>query len=121
MKSFSPIPDWEMMAFLLRAMSHPIRLKILHELAKGAKCVRDVHELFEISQPNLSQHLNALKKAGLIGNHSNGPLRCYYLIRPDLVEKLLEELTKSHPTILKPKAVVVQEAQRNQKKKTLSF
>ena len=113
-------PDWELMANVLRSISHPIRLMILNELVQGAKCVRDVQELFDISQPNLSQHLNALKNAGLIGYHSNGPLRCYYLIRPTLVETLLEEFCKSHPQQLRPKEDVVQEVQENQKKKALS-
>ena len=108
------------MASILRSMSHPIRLMILNELVQGAKCVRDVQELFDISQPNLSQHLNALKNAGLIGNHSNGPLRCYYLIRPTLVKKLLEEFAKPHPVQLRPKETVVLEVQENQKRKTLS-
>ncbi len=120
MKSIIEHPDWEVMASVLRSISHPIRLMILNELAQGAKCVRDVQELFDISQPNLSQHLNALKNAGLIGNHSDGSLRCYYLIRPTLVKTLLEEFSKPHPVELRPKETVVKEVQQNQKKKVLS-
>jgi ArsR family transcriptional regulator len=113
------LPDWDKMASMLRSISHPIRLMILNELASGAKCVRDVQEMFDISQPNLSQHLNALKNAGYVGYHSKGALRCYYLIRPTLVKKILMEFAKPHPVQVRPKAAVVQEVEEHQKKKVL--
>lgn len=119
--SFSTeLPNWDDMAAMLRSISHPIRLMILNELTSGAKCVRDVQEIVDISQPNLSQHLNALKNAGFVGCHSKGALRCYYLIRPALVKKLLGEFAKPHPVQVRPKAVVVQEVEQHQKKKVLS-
>jgi ArsR family transcriptional regulator, arsenate/arsenite/antimonite-responsive transcriptional repressor len=108
------IVDWDTVAGMLRSMGHPVRLMILDELNRGAKCVRDVQEILDISQSNLSQHLSALKNAGLIGCHSNGPLRCYYLIRPDLVKKLLRDVTKEHEAITRPRESVIKEVKQNQ-------
>lgn len=111
---------WEEMASLLRTIGHPIRLTILDELCLGAKCVSDVQEMLDVSQSNLSQHLHALKQAGLIDSHTNGPLRCYYLIRPTLVKKLLQVLAKDHPTKPRPKQSVLREVAQHQKNKSLS-
>jgi len=38
-------------AELLRILAHPTRLEILKELSSGAKCVTDIRDLLEISQP----------------------------------------------------------------------
>ncbi|MGI6454912.1 MAG: ArsR/SmtB family transcription factor [bacterium] len=102
---------WEELATIVKAMAHPVRLLILDELCKGAKCVTDVQQIVDVSQPNLSQHLSALKRAQLIGSHANGPLRCYYLLRPSLVKRLLRELKKEHPISVRPREVVIQEVQ----------
>ncbi len=88
--------DWQQVVTFLKAMSHPVRLRILQHLIEGARCVHDVQQIVSTSQPNLSQHLTILKKAGLVGCHSNGSLRCYYLLRPSLVNRLLKVLTAEH-------------------------
>lgn len=94
--------QWQDMATILRAMAHPVRLTILDELCNGPKCVHEVQHIVDVSQPNLSQHLSALKKANLIGSHANGPLRCYYLLCPSFVKKLIGELKKDQP--IKPRS-----------------
>jgi len=53
--------------------------------------------LVSIMQPHLSQHMAALRNAGLIDCHISGPLRCYYIIRPTLVKKMLRLLGEDHP------------------------
>ncbi|MBI1387022.1 MAG: metalloregulator ArsR/SmtB family transcription factor [bacterium] len=90
--------EWNEAASWLKAMAHPVRLAILDDLCRGPQCVNDVHQVVDVSQPNLSQHLAALKKAGLVGSQANGPMRCYYLLRPGLVKRLMAELKKDHPT-----------------------
>jgi DNA-binding transcriptional ArsR family regulator len=89
--------DWTEQAKLLKAVAHPIRLRILAELCKSAQCVHDVQQMVQVSQPNLSQHLAALKNAELIDCHIQGPMRCYYLVKPTLVTKLLQLLSQDHP------------------------
>ncbi len=67
---------------LLKLMGHPLRVKILEQLEQGVKCVSDLEEFFETSQPNISQHLSLLRRAGLIDYFMDGRLRCYYLVDP---------------------------------------
>ncbi len=101
-------PKWNQAVAFLKAAAHPVRLSILRHLMQGAKCVQDVQQIVSTSQPNLSQHLAILRKAGLVGCRSNGSLRCYYLLRPPLVETLLRELTKDPPGVAGPRDSVLQ-------------
>jgi ArsR family transcriptional regulator len=91
---------------ILKIISHPVRLSILEELSKGVKCVSDLEEFLssksgtalgrEISQPNISQHLSALRHIGIIDYFIDGRLRCYFLKHPMVVD-LLEILKKDYP------------------------
>lgn len=90
-------------ASLLKTLAHPVRLEILRYLAKGPACAGTTNETIGISQPNLSQHLKALKGAGLIDCEIDGPKRCYFIIRPTLVQGLLNLLDAKHPTQRCPK------------------
>lgn len=79
----------------LRVIAHPVRLRILGELVKGVKCVSDLEDFLDISQPNVSQHLGVLRKQGLIDYYMDGRLRCYFL-RDPLIPELLELLKKEY-------------------------
>lgn len=81
---------------MLKAIAHPVRLEILKTLAKGPACVQKVNELFDVSQPNLSQHLASLKRSGLVDCRIEGTRRCYFLCRPTLVMNLLNLLAVDH-------------------------
>ncbi len=80
---------------LLRAIAHPVRVRILEELTKGVKCVSDFEEFLEISQPNVSQHLSLLRQFGVIDYYIDGRLRCYFLVDP-IIPDLLEILKKDY-------------------------
>lgn len=85
---------------VLRAVAHPVRIRILEELTKGVKCVSDFEEFLEISQPNVSQHLSLLRTLGIIDYYVDGRLRCYFLrdpIVPDLIGLLKKEYTEELP------------------------
>ncbi|MBI5741641.1 MAG: winged helix-turn-helix transcriptional regulator [Nitrospirae bacterium] len=81
---------------ILRLIAHPARIAILGELTKGVKCVSDLEEFLELRQSNISQHLSALRLAGLIDYFVDGRLRCYFL-RNAMVPDLLEILKKDYP------------------------
>ena len=83
----------------LKIVSHPARIAILEELSKGVKCVSDFQEFLDISQPNISQHLSALRMAGIIDFFIDGRLRCYFLIDPFILD-LLEILKKDYASDL---------------------
>ncbi len=80
---------------VLKTIAHPARLSILEELLKGVKCVSDFQEFLTISQPNISQHLSALRHAAIIDYFIDGRLRCYFLKNP-LIPDLLEILNKNY-------------------------
>ena len=81
---------------VLKLVSHPVRIAILEELLKGVKCVSDFQDFLDISQSNVSQHLSALRHAGIIDFYIDGRLRCYFLKNP-FIPDLLEIIRKEYP------------------------
>jgi DNA-binding transcriptional ArsR family regulator len=64
----------------LRALAHPARLEILRILAARGTCVcGEVVEVLPLAQATVSQHLKALKEAGLIRGQIDGRNSCYCL------------------------------------------
>lgn len=53
-------------ADFFKTLAHPARIKILHSLENGERCVCDLLEEIGIEQSNLSQHLGLMKKQGII-------------------------------------------------------
>ena len=79
----------------LKAIAHPVRIKILQELMGGVKCVSDMEDFLDISQPNVSQHLSLLRRMGVVDHFMDGRLRCYFLV-DSMVPDLIELLGKDH-------------------------
>jgi DNA-binding transcriptional ArsR family regulator len=80
---------------LLKVIAHPVKITILEELRKGVKYVSDLTEFFEVSQPNISQHLSLLRNHGVIDFYVDGRLKCYFLVDP-IIPDLLELLKKNY-------------------------
>jgi DNA-binding transcriptional ArsR family regulator len=61
-----------------KALSHPARIAILNLLIKKNACVcGDIVDELPLSQSTVSQHLKALKEAGLIKGDIDGASVCY--------------------------------------------
>jgi len=101
---------WKEPVKLLKVVAHPTRLVILDALLGGGKCVKDLNRLVPVPQPNFSQHMAALRKAKLVGNHADGTLRCYYILRPSLVAGLIQTLRAEHPVRYRDREDVQREA-----------
>ena len=86
-------------AEMLKALAHPIRLRILAALLKAPKCVNAMHELLKVRQTGISQHLTVLKHAGLVAFRQNGASRCYYLPQPTLVKAVFELIKRDSPVV----------------------
>ena len=84
--------DHKEAAQIFKALSHPTRLLIVETLLQGEKCVNDIHDLVDASQPNISQHLNILKFAQIVDFHQDGNLRCYFLCDREKIRKLIKSL-----------------------------
>jgi len=107
---------WEQRARLLRIIAHPVRLMILESLCDGPRCVTDINGLIDIPQPHLSQHIAALREARLIDRYVNGSLRCYYILKPTLVNQLILLISGEHSEQERDRATVIREAQRRRGK-----
>jgi len=61
-------------ALFAKALSHPVRIKILQLLATQRCCFTgELTELIPMAQSTISQHLKALLEAGLIQGEINPP------------------------------------------------
>jgi ArsR family transcriptional regulator len=79
-------------AQILKALAHPVRLLIVEKLLEKEQCVNDIRELVNVSQPNISQHLNTLRFSGIVDFRQQGNLRCYFLRNPQNIKKVLKAL-----------------------------
>lgn len=86
-------------AELLRILAHPTRLAIVQKLSLGPKCVTDIHELLDVAQANVSQHLSLLRSYRVVDYHEDGKLRCYYLARPALAELIQTFICTEFPIV----------------------
>ena len=68
----------EDLARFAKALSHPIRIEILHLLSSQNCCFTgDLVQVLPIAQSTVSQHLKELKNAGLIQGEINPPKTRY--------------------------------------------
>jgi len=79
-------------ADLLKVLAHPTRLALADVLVEGTCCVSDACDLLHVPQPNLSQHLSILRKAGIVDFQEDGKRRCYFLCDPESIKKLIASM-----------------------------
>jgi DNA-binding transcriptional ArsR family regulator len=73
-------------ASILKTIASPRRLEMIHLLGEtGPMEVRRLAEHFDMPQPTVSQHLAALRSAGLVEAVRTGREVRYQLVDPDLV------------------------------------
>ncbi len=82
-------PDqvFERAADLFRVMSAPLRLKIISSLCNSEKNVGELLSEISTTQPNMSQHLNTLYQAGVLGKRREG-VQIFYRIVDDRAAKM---------------------------------
>lgn len=71
--------DIERAARSMKAMSHPLRLKILCTLEERELSVQDIVESVGTSQSNISQHLAILRDKGILASRKDAN-RVYYRV-----------------------------------------
>lgn len=82
------VSDYEAAAELFGVLSTPIRLRIIGALCGGEE--RNVSQLLqeiEVSQPNMSQQLNVLYRAGVVDKRRDGA-QMYYRIADETVVRV---------------------------------
>ena len=94
-------------ADFFKTLSHPTRIKILHLLKQGERCVCEIIEEIDIEQSNLSQHLGVMKKQGIIDSRKDGQKVIYFIVYSSVLEvisaaeKTLSEQIGHSQSILK--------------------
>jgi ArsR family transcriptional regulator, arsenate/arsenite/antimonite-responsive transcriptional repressor len=105
--------EFERVANVLKLLGDKTRLTIVGILKQRECCVCEFLEVFDTSQPSISQHLRKLKDAGLIKEDRRGQWIYYSLnLQSDLhglIEDILEhvpdqmekirQIEKSNPTL----------------------
>lgn len=81
---------------ILKALSDENRLRILNLLRWGKLCVGEIQSILEMTQSNVSRHLNKLKSVGII-NFEKDAQWVHYKLDREFVSKyrFLEELLYS--------------------------
>jgi len=72
----------------LKAMSHPLRLKILCTLGDREISVQDIVEHVGTSQSNISQHLAILRDKGILSSRKDAN-RVFYRVGDDRTLRLI--------------------------------
>lgn len=72
----------EVLAARLRALSHPVRLRILAALAAADAChCGDIVRDLPLAQSTVSEHLRILREVGFVRGVTSGGRPCYCLDR----------------------------------------
>lgn len=71
--------DIEQASYALRAMSHPLRLKILCLLGNEEVNVQELVDILGTSQSNISQHLALMRDKGVLRTRKDGN-RVFYRV-----------------------------------------
>jgi DNA-binding transcriptional ArsR family regulator len=98
----------------LAFLADPTRRKVFERLRAGPRPVNLLAAGLPVSRPAVSQHLKALKEAGLVEEHSEGVRRIYSLRRDGLVElrEWLDSFWVDAPQAFRPEAEKFHKASR---------
>ncbi len=79
---------YEQYSLICRTITNPVRLKIIELIGEEKKSVGEIQEQLGISMSNLSNHLSALYKLGIVRREKKGNFVYYYLTEKKLLEVL---------------------------------
>jgi len=81
-----PVDAYTKQASLLKALAHPVRLRILDILTQDEACVCHLTALLQQRQPYVSQHLMLLRELGLVLDRKEGTIVYYRLADRQLAQ-----------------------------------
>jgi DNA-binding transcriptional ArsR family regulator len=96
----------------LAALAEPRRRAILMLVRDEPHSVNEIAAHFDISQQAVSQHLQVLKAAGLVGVRAQGQRRLY-AVRPEGLESVRDFLAELWPASLESLKRAVEADQRD--------
>ena len=80
-------------AAVAKALAHPLRLELLEQLAQGGRSVEVLADRTGVSIANASQHLQQMRRAGLVTARREGKY-VFYRLADDAVLALLASLRR---------------------------
>lgn len=98
---------FEARARILRAIAHPTRLFIVHELSQTQKCVCELTEMVGADISTVSKHLTVLRSAGIVQDEKRGSQVFYKLKMPcvlnflSCVESVIESSAREQLGLVK--------------------
>lgn len=81
---------FELIAQVAQAIANPHRLELMDLLVQAPRTVEQLAEASALSVANASQHLQRLKRAGLVNSERRGTSMRYYLADPAVARLLVE-------------------------------
>ncbi|MEO9510893.1 MAG: metalloregulator ArsR/SmtB family transcription factor [Flavobacteriaceae bacterium] len=70
------------LALIAKVLAHPARIAILEYISRQENCIcNDLVDVIGLAQPTISQHLNEIKKIGLLKGTFEGKNLCYCINR----------------------------------------
>lgn len=85
-------------AVILRILGDKTRLSMLRLIQMKDCCVCEFVEIFNMSQPAISQHMRRLKEAGLVNERRSGKWIIYSLNQENRYYSLLQDVLKHIPS-----------------------
>jgi ArsR family transcriptional regulator, arsenate/arsenite/antimonite-responsive transcriptional repressor len=80
MKPVAMAADEERLIRMFKAMSHPIRYKMVRYMVENPQCITgDLVGFAELAQSTVSQHLKVLRESELVCGELEGPATSYCL------------------------------------------
>ncbi len=76
---------YEYYSLICRTITTPSRLKILEAIGLKKMNVSQIYEATGLSRSNLSNHLGALYKIGILGREKVGNYIYYYIAQPEIL------------------------------------
>ncbi len=98
---------FEKQAEIVKAISHPLRIAIVHFLNHGERCVCDIAEHIGAERSNVSRHLSVMVNAGVLGYRKEGLKVIYKLKTPCILDffscttGVLKQQAKENEKLLK--------------------
>ncbi|RLE07658.1 ArsR family transcriptional regulator [Candidatus Aerophobetes bacterium] len=96
----------EAQAEYFKALSHPVRVKIVQCLKEGERCVCEIVPYLREEQSNVSRHLAALKRVGILSSEKRG-VSVYYRVQDENVYRILTLALESLKRTTREKAAVL--------------
>ena len=84
---------YSLMAEILKALSHPLRLEIIEYLSKQERNVGEIVKKVNGEISNVSRHLALLKKTGILSDRKEG-LNIYYRLENTCVMEFFSCVNK---------------------------